>query len=226
MKTKLLLLPLLFVPVLAACSSSSTDSFDAHINGNLHISFQNGVLVMSAPGHPDAHVASNGDLRIGDNAVALTPEQRELTKNFYGEAMSVRDDGIATGKAGAALGLHAIGSVFGNLLSGTPDKIDKEMDMRGKTVETAALHLCGDLGQLQATQGELGTQLPEFKPYAAFRGQVHCDRHTNDNTAEQRDKIREDIRDSMRGSIRTAVREGTRSPSPSKPATPSSSAAQ
>lgn len=220
MKTKLFLLPLLLAPALAACSGSGTDSFDAHMNGSLHINFDNGALVVHAPGHPDARIASDGDFRIGDNAVALTPKQRDLTKKFYGEAMSVRDDGIATGKAGAALGIHAVGTVFGNLLSGTPDKIDKDMDTRSKTVEDAAMHLCGDLKQLKTTQADLGTQLPAFQPYAVFRGEIHCDRHEDGDTAAQRDKIREDIR----GSIRTAVRETVRSSA--APATPSTSAAQ
>jgi hypothetical protein len=175
MKAKLLLLPLLLAPALAACSGS--DSFDAHINGSLHINFDDGALVVKAPGHPDARIAGNGDFRVGDNAVALTPAQRDLMKKFYGEAISVRDDGITTGKAGAALGVHALGAAFEGLLSGGSDKTDHEMETRSKVVETAALHLCGDLRQLKATQAELGTQLPAFRPYAVFRGEIHCDKH-------------------------------------------------
>lgn len=220
MKTKLFLLPLLLAPALGACTSS--DSFNAHISGNLQITFDDNALVAHAPGHPDARIAANGDFRVGDNSVAITPAQRDLLKKFYGEAMSVRDDGIATGKAGAALGVHAIGAVFDGLLSGKPDKIDKDMDRRGKTVETAALHLCGDLQQLKTTQAALGTRLPAFRPYAVFRGQIHCDRHEHGDTTAQRDQIREDIR----GTVRTAVREAVRSPSAGTSATASSSAAQ
>ena len=176
MKMKLFLLPLLFAPALGACSSSGTDSFDAHINGNLHINFDNNALVVQAPGHPDARIASNGDFRVGDNAVALTPAQRDLTKKFYGEAMSVRDDGIATGKAGAALGIHAVGNVLGALFSGDSKKTDASLDESSKKVETAAMHLCGDLKQLKATQADLGNQLPAFRPYAVFRGEIHCER--------------------------------------------------
>lgn len=175
MKTKLLLLPLLLAPALAACSGS--DSFDAHINGNLHINFDNGALLVTSPGHPDAHIASNGDFRVGDNAVALTPAQRGMLKQFYAQAISVRDDGIATGKAGAALGVHAIGAALDGIFSGDGDKTDREMDARSKTVEAAAMHLCGDLKQLKATQAQLAIQLPAFKPYAVFRGEIHCDRH-------------------------------------------------
>jgi hypothetical protein len=175
MKTKLFLLPLLLAPTLAACSSS--DSFDAHVNGNLHINFDNGALVVTSPGHPDARIASNGDFRIGDNAVALTPAQRGLLKQFYGEAISVRDDGIATGKAGAALGVHAIGAALDGIFSGDSHKTDHEMDARSKVVEAAAMHLCGDLKQLKVTQADLAGRLPAFKPYAVFRGEIQCGRH-------------------------------------------------
>ncbi|HEX6613524.1 MAG TPA: hypothetical protein VF022_06660 [Rhodanobacteraceae bacterium] len=220
MRAKLFLLPLLLAPTLAACSGS--DSFDARVNGNLHVSFDNGALVVTAPGHPDARVASSGDFRIGDNAVALTPAQRGLLRQFYAEAIGVRDDGIATGKAGAALGMHAVGTVLDNLFSGKPDKIDREMDARSKTVEAAAMHLCGDLKQLNATQAQLGTQLPAFRPYAVFRGEIHCEHREISDADARRDRIRDDIR----GSIRTAVRESVRTPSAGKPATPSTSAAR
>jgi len=220
MKAKLLLLPLLLAPALAACSGS--DPFDAHINGSLHINFDDGALVVHAPGHPDARIASNGDFRIGDNAVALTPAQRDLMKTFYGEASSVRDDGIATGKAGAALGVHAIGAALDGLFSGGSDKTDHEMDARSRTVETAALHLCGDLRHLKITQGQLATQLPAFEPYAVFRGEIHCDKHSDRRADVDRDRIKDEIR----ASVRTAVRQTVSSSSAGTPATPSTSGAR
>jgi hypothetical protein len=220
MKTKLVLLPLLLAPALAACSGS--DSFDAHVNGNLHISFDNGALVVTAPGHPDARIDANGDFRIGDNAVALTPTQRGMLKQFYGEAISVRDDGIATGKAGAALGVHAIGAALDGIFSGDSNQTDHEMEARSKTVETAALHLCGDLQHLKATQGQLATQLPAFKPYAVFRGEIHCDRHSDRQADVERDRLR----DQIRGTVRDTVRQAARSSQAGSPATPSTSAAR
>lgn len=223
MKTKLLWLPLLLAPTLAACSNTGTDSFDAHVNGNLHISFDNGALVVTAPGHPDARIASNGDFRIGDNAVALTPAQRGMLKQFYGEAISVRDDGIATGKAGAALGVHAIGAALDGIFSGDSHKTDQEMDARGKTVEAAAMHLCGDLKQLKATQGDLAGQLPAFQPYAVFRGEIECSHREISDADPQRDRIRGEIRDGVRTAVRQTVRSSS---SAGTPATQSTSAAQ
>jgi hypothetical protein len=141
-------------------------------------------------------------------------------KKFYGEAMSVRDDGIATGKAGAALGVHALGAAVDGLLSGDSHKTDQEMQARSKVVEDAAMHLCGDLEQLKATQADLGTQLSAFQPYAVFRGEIHCEHRDISDADAQRDRIRDDIR----GGIRTAVRDSVRSTSASAPATASTSA--
>lgn len=174
MKHKLLFACLLLAPALAACSDTGVAD-SGHLNGNWHVAFDDGGLVINAPGKPDAHIDANGNLRIGDTPVMVTPMQRDSLKHYYAGATAVRDDGIATGKAGAALGLHAVGSVFGNLLSGTPDKIDKDMDARSKSVDASAQHLCDDLVQLKATQETIAAQLPAFRPYQVFRGEVHCD---------------------------------------------------
>ncbi len=179
MKSKLLLMPLLLAPALAACSDSG--SADAHFNGAMHVSFDDSGLKLTASGQPDAHVTPSGDLIVGHQAVAVTPVQRALLERFYGQAEKVRDDGIATGEAGAEMGAHAIGSVVSNLFAGTPDKIDHEVDSRSRTVETAALHLCNDLQQIKSTQSEIAAQMPAFEPYAVFRGEVRC--NEQDSTA-------------------------------------------
>ena len=175
MQSKILLLLLLLAPLLAACSSRGSAS-------GRYVSFVGDTVVVKAPGNPDAHIDANGDLRIGDHPVAVTPSQRALLKRYHGQVLAVRDDGIATGKQGAALGMHALGTVVNNLAAGTPDKIDQDMDARGKIVEAAAERMCSDLGQLKATQGEVAAQLPAFRPFAVFGeglsysgGDMQCD---------------------------------------------------
>lgn len=178
MNLKLLLASLLLAPALAACSRDANVSYSSKGHSYFFsqaISFDHDALVVNAPRKPAARIGANGDLRIGDTPVAVTPTQRESLMRYYGEALAVRDDGIATGKAGAALGVRAVGSVFGNLLAGTPDNIDKDMDAPSKRVDTSAQHLCSDLVQLKVTQQSLSAQLPAFRPYQVFRGEVHCD---------------------------------------------------
>jgi len=176
MQSKALLLAFLLAPVLAGCSGHGGTA------SNRYVSFVGDTVVVKAPGHPDARVDANGDLRIGNSTVVVNPSQRDLLKRYHGQVLAVRDDGLATGKQGAALGMHAIGSVVNNLVAGTPDKIDQDMDARGKTAEVTADRMCSDLGQLKATQDEVAAQLPVFRPFAVFGegisylgGDMQCD---------------------------------------------------
>jgi hypothetical protein len=176
MQPKNLLLPLLLASVLAACSSH-----DRSASGR-YVSFDGDTVVVAVPGKPDAHIGANGDLRIGTRTVAINPSQRALLKRYHDQVLAVRDDGIAAGKQGAALGVHAIGTVISNLAAGTPDKIDQDMETRGKTVEVAADRMCSDLGRLKATQDEVAAQVPDFRPFAVFDeglsysgGDMQCD---------------------------------------------------
>lgn len=170
------LFPFLLASLLAACSGNGSST------SGQSVSFVDSTVVVTVRGKPDAHVSANGDLAIGDDAIAINPSQRALLKRYYSQVLAVRDDGIATGKQGAALGLHAIGSVVSNLAAGTPDKIDEDMDSRGKNVEVTADRMCSDLGRLKATQDEVTAQLPAFRPYAVFGsglsysgGDMQCD---------------------------------------------------
>ena len=188
MKAKILLLPLLLLPVVGGCTSTSgdgyttgSDAFGTHINGNMHLDFDNDGLVVKAGGRPDAHVGANGDLRIGDKAVAVTPAQRALLVRYYGEAVNVRDDGIAIGKAGAALGVKAVSNVVESLFSDDHHGNDAGMKANSDKIDVAAQKMCDDMLRIRSTQGEIASQLPAFAPYAVFRGELHCDKH--DSTA-------------------------------------------
>lgn len=176
MQSKILLLLFLLAPVLAACSNHGSPA------SGRYVSFVGDTIVVKTPDQPDAQISANGDLRIGNRTVVLNPSQRDLLKRYHSQVLAVRDDGMAAGKQGAALGMHAIGSVVNNLVAGTPDKIDQDMDARGKTVEVTAQRMCSDLGRLQATQGEVTAQLPAFRPFAVFGkginylgGDMQCD---------------------------------------------------
>jgi hypothetical protein len=176
MQPKVLLLPLLLAPVLAACSDHGGST------SGQYVSFVGDTVVVKVNGKPEARVDANGDLRIGTDTVAVNPSQRDLLKRYHSQVLAVRDDGIATGKQGAALGMHALGSVVSNLVAGTPDKIDQDMDSRGKKVEVTADRMCSDLRRLKATQDEVAAQLPAFRPFAVFGyglsysgGDMQCD---------------------------------------------------
>ena len=85
--------------------------------------------------------------------------------------MAMRDDGFATGMAGATTALTAISSVVTGLASGEPDKIGQAVEAKAAKVEAQVEKLCRDMGELAATQNALAASLPDFKPYALIETQ-------------------------------------------------------
>jgi hypothetical protein len=137
-------------------------------NGLHHVTLRGGVLTAHVSGQPDAVVTAEGDLSIGGKPVAVTPTQRELLKKYFGSVVAVRQAGIETGKAGAAMAGHALGEVARGLANGDPDQIGSRIDDRAKEVERKALVICDSLESLRTTQDAIAASLPAFKPYATI----------------------------------------------------------
>ena len=158
---------LTFAMLLSGCDINYDDS---SVLG--HISLGDGSIAVHARNAPDAIVNPAGDLSIDGKAVALTPDQRDLLKQYYAQVMAVRDDGIATGKAGAAMAGHAMGSVASGLAHGNPDSIGPAIEARAKEIKAKAMAVCNDVAALQAKQDAIANALPVFKPYALIDGKV------------------------------------------------------
>jgi len=156
--------------VLGACGDHSgghitviNSNVGGFSNGSIHLG--NGDVAVRANGAPDAVITANGDLRIDQHPIAVDATQRELLKAYYGNAMAILTDGIATGKAGAAIGEEAAKSVVTRLASGNPDKIQQDIDAKVKPLKEAVLKICNDVGSVKKNQDQLAATLPAFKPY-------------------------------------------------------------
>lgn len=115
---------------------------------------------------PDAVISASGDLTIAGKAISLSGPQKELAVRYFAGASAVRDDGLATGMAGAATAVTALSSVVSGLANGEPDKIGPEIDAKAAKIEQHVEKLCRDLHDLATTQDALAASLPDFKPYA------------------------------------------------------------
>lgn len=157
----------LLAATLAACSPSIHDFGHS-------ITFQNGELVAHASGQPNAYVTADGSLRIGNRDVAVTPRQRELLKDYYGESKILIDAGVAIGKAGAELGVHAIGDTISGMLSGKSKEAQQSIEAQASAIDATAQKLCSNLNQLRGTQQAIAAQLPAFTPYQPIDRQTQC----------------------------------------------------
>jgi len=145
----------------AGCAESSSDTTFTHLT----LIDDQHVAVHRHDG-PDAVVSAAGELGIAAKSVSLDRAQKDLLIRYFAGARAVRQDGFATGMAGADTAMTAISSVVGGLASGEPDKIGPAVDAKAATVRAQAEKLCGDLRELAATQNALAASLAEFKPYA------------------------------------------------------------
>jgi hypothetical protein len=150
---------------------------------NVNMGLGNGQVTLHAQDAPDAVITANGDLQINQQPVTVDAADRELLKSYYENAMMIRTDGIATGKAGVAVGAQALKSVATRLASGNPDQIQQDVDAKAKLVKEAALKICHDLGNIKTSQDQLAAQLPAFKPY----GSVISADSVNDCEKDQKD---------------------------------------
>ena len=157
----------LLAAMLAACSSSIHDFGHS-------VTFQNGELVAHASGQPNAYITADGSLRIGNRDVAVTPRQRELLKDYYGESKTLIDAGVAIGKAGAELGVHAIGDTISGIFSGKSKQAQQGIEAQANAIDATAQKLCSNLNRLRGTQQAIAAQLPAFTPYQPIDRQTQC----------------------------------------------------
>lgn len=159
---------LLLAVALAGCNRPTV-----HVNGNSvlqHITIQADRVGANAPDGTTAWIDATGALTIDDQPFELNEEQRALTTSYHATAMGLRSDGVAVGKAGAAVAGKAVSSVIQGLAGGNPDEIGPKIEAEARNIEAQAMRLCRRLGELQATQDAIAASLPAFAPYATIRG--------------------------------------------------------
>lgn len=160
-----LICAVLLAVALAGCKPT------VQVNGNSvlqHITIKADRVGASAPDGTTAWIDATGALTIDGKNVDLNAEQRVLTTSYYTTATGIRSDGVAVGKAGAAVAGKAVSSVIQGLAGGNPDEIGPKIEAEAKNVEAKAMLLCSRVGELQATQDALAAALPAFAPYATI----------------------------------------------------------
>jgi hypothetical protein len=155
--------------VLAGCGNGSEmNDFGSTSIANGGIRVRHGETTLHVKDAPDAVIAADGELRVDGQIVPTTQPQRDLLMRYSVAARAVREHGIATGKAGAAVAGAAIQGIAASIASGDSNQIDKHVDAKAKLVDEEANKICLDIAQIKAAQNALASQLPAFKPYAGI----------------------------------------------------------
>lgn len=171
--TRILILALLIAAATGCSQQSSAPG--RHDSVMKHITLQGDRVGANAPNGKVAWIDPAGGVEIDGKPVALNEAQRALTLQYYTQVRSLRDDGLAVGKAGAKLASSAIGEVAKGLASGNPDQIGDKIEIQAGTVEVQAMKLCRGVGDLQVMQDAIVSALPAFAPYATIDENVAAD---------------------------------------------------
>lgn len=160
---------------------------------------------------PKAEISPDGDLLIGGQAVAVTPEQRALLLDYRGHVVKLVETGMTLGVKGADLGMQAAGEALKNVFTGGGADFEQRIEAEAAKIEAEALKLCDDLPAMLETQQQLAASLPEFRPYATMEAQDidECRDSVQNSDVERamtQAKVRDDIRNGIRESVRAAVR--------------------
>ena len=164
----------LLLALMAGCSQQTQEP-GKHDSVLQHITIQADRVGANAPDGKTAWIDAAGALTIDGKPVELNAEQRALTARYHATATGIRSDGVAVGKAGAAVAGKAVSSVIQGLSSGKPDDIGPKIEAEARNVEAKAMLLCRRVGELQATQDALAASLPAFAPYATLTGSETSD---------------------------------------------------
>jgi hypothetical protein len=147
---------------LAACGEHSETIRLAHG----HLRLEGSEVTITRNQAPDAHLARGGALRIGGESVVLSPEQRLQVENYYNATVAIREHAIATGKAGAEVGLAAAKEVVSGLAHGDTSQIGPKIQAKAEDVKRTAMGICNDIEAIRSAQQALVGTLEAFRPYA------------------------------------------------------------
>ncbi len=161
---------------LALCglvSACGHDSSNSNLTSSGHSSIGNGSIQVEGNEvtlHPDntprASIDNSGRFSVDGKPIATNDAQRLLLKHYYDASAAIRQHGIETGKAGAAMAGHAFKEAVSSAFKGDGEGAEKRINAQADKVKQVAQKICTDLGDIRTAQNQLGSTLPAFRPYA------------------------------------------------------------
>ena len=160
------------IAVVSGCHRSHSweaKSYKHYQPGDGAIDLAAGEVVIRAGGQPeDAHVASDGQLRLGHHPIQTSAEGRAALRQYYAAAAAFREHAVALGVAGAHFGIQTAEHVLKGLFDGTVDKAGDEADKGAAEIQRRAFELCDRFRDAYLSQNLAAAAVAEFKPYAVI----------------------------------------------------------
>lgn len=118
---------------------------------------------------PRAEVTPQGDLLIEGKAQAIDAGQRAQLLAYRGQVVEIALTGIEAGQRTAEAALDAVGdaSWVGLMFSAMTGRLERNIERTVQHhLEPAMQDICRRLPAVRASQQQLASSLPQFRPYA------------------------------------------------------------
>lgn len=122
----------------------------------------------SAKKLPGAEITPQGDLLIDGKVQPVDAAQRGQLLAYRQQVVGIAVSGIEIGQRGAEAALDAVdGSWAGLLFNAMTGRLERRIKRVVKQeIQPAVLAICAQLPGLMASQQQLASSVPEFRPYA------------------------------------------------------------
>ena len=140
--------------------------------GPIHggLSLVNGQVILKAKGLPNASISEQGEFRIDDKPLNISPDQQVLFRRFHAQTETIVHQSLDVAKAGVGTGAGISTGVLRNVLNGKTD--DASMQATVHEHLTGLSHsvdiLCDQLAAQKGIQDRLAGQVAAFRPYASI----------------------------------------------------------
>jgi len=123
-------------------------------------------VTLHGSGGSEALLDAAGRLVVDGREVAVDATQRQLLQQYYQGARAVREHGVATGKAGAAVAFQSLKNAAAHVTGGGIEQSDAKLDAATDRVDQEASRICIDIQQIRIARNRLADSLAAFKPFA------------------------------------------------------------
>lgn len=119
---------------------------------------------------PKAEITPRGDFLVDGKAVPTSPQQRRELLAYRGQVIEIAQAGIDIGERSAMMALDMVDrGLFGLVFSAMTGSLERRMEKTIKeAIEPGVVQICQRLPALHASQQQLATSLPSFRPYATL----------------------------------------------------------
>ncbi len=125
------------------------------------------TLSSRAKDAPRAEITPQGDFLVAGTPVALTPNQHTQMLSYRAQLLQASEQAFTVAKQGVKVGMRgSVPLVFRALFGESDEEIDQYMHKRLSGVFVEAAKICDRLPAMMATEQQLASSLPAFRPYA------------------------------------------------------------